>query len=80
MQEVVFRKNVELKKEMELLYRGTRFRLGYTLDDSGKSAITFGEENLPSKLFYSYGELMNNAMLGISPLSYSIDSLELLNP
>ena len=80
MQEVVFRKNVELKKEMEFLYRGRKFRLGYTPDDSGKNAISFGEENLPVKLFYSYGELVNNAMLGISPLSYSIESLELLNP
>ena len=37
MQETVFRKNIEVKKEMELLYRGIRYKLGYGIDNAGKS-------------------------------------------
>ncbi|WP_296016519.1 MULTISPECIES: hypothetical protein [unclassified Treponema] len=80
MQETVFRKNIEVKKEMELLYRGIRYKLGYGIDNAGKSYISFGEEFLPAKHFYSYGQLVNEAMLGISPLRDSIEVLQLLNP
>lgn len=80
MQETLFRKNVEIKKEMELLYRGQRYKLGYGIDNSGKNYISFGEEFLPSAHFYTYGQLVNEAFLGISPLRDSIEVLELLNP
>ena len=80
MQETVFRKNIEVKKEMELLYRGNRYKLDYGIDNAGKSYIAFGEEFLPAKHFYSYGQLVNEAMLGISPLRDSIEVLQLLNP
>lgn len=80
MQETVFRKNIEVKKEMELLYRGNRYKLDYGIDNGGKSYISFGEEFLPAKHFYSYGQLVNEAMLGISPLRDSIEVLQLLNP
>ena len=80
MQETVFRKNIEVKKEMELLYRGNRYKLDYGIDNAGKSCISFGEEFLPAKHFYSYGQLVNEAMLGISPLRDSIEVLQLLNP
>ena len=80
MQETVFRKNIEVKKEMELLYRGNRYKLDYGIDNTGKSYISFGEEFLPTKHFYSYGQLVNEAMLGISPLRDSIEVLQLLNP
>ena len=80
MQEDLFRKNVELKKEMELLYRGTRYKLGYGIDNAGKNYISFGEEFLPSAHFYTYGQLVNDAVLGISPLRDSIEVLELLTP
>lgn len=80
MQEQIFRKNIELQKEMELLYRGTRYRVTYSLDNRGNPCISFGEEYLPPKYFYTYGELVNNAFLGISPLRESIEVLELLNP
>ena len=80
MQETVFRKNIEVKKEMELLYRGNRYNLDYGIDNAGKSYISFGEEFLPAKHFYSYGQLVNEAMLGISPLRDSIEVLQLLNP
>lgn len=78
MQETVFRKNIELRKEMELLYRGTRYKLGYGIDNDGKSYITFGEEFLPAGHFYTYGQLVNEAFLGISPLRESIEVIELL--
>ena len=80
MQETVFRKHIEVKKEMELLYRGNRYKLDYGIDNAGKSYISFGEEFLPAKHFYSYGQLVNEAMLGISPLRDSIEVLQLLNP
>ena len=80
MQETVFRKNIEVKKEMELLYRGNRYKLDYGIDNAGKAYISFGEEFLPAKHFYSYGQLVNEAMLGISPLRDSIEVLQLLNP
>lgn len=80
MQETVFRKNIEVKKEMELLYRGNRYKLDYGIDNAGKPYISFGEEFLPAKHFYSYGQLVNEAMLGISPLRDSIEVLQLLNP
>lgn len=80
MQETVFRKNIEVKKEMELLYRGNRYKLDYGIDNAEKSYISFGEEFLPAKYFYSYGQLVNEAMLGISPLRDSIEVLQLLNP
>lgn len=80
MQETVFRKNIEVKKEMELLYRGNRYKLDYGIDNARKSYISFGEEFLPAKHFYSYGQLVNEAMLGISPLRDSIEVLQLLNP
>ena len=80
MQETVFRKNIEVKKEMELLYRGNRYKLDYGIDNAGKSYTSFGEEFLPAKHFYSYGQLVNEAMLGISPLRDSIEVLQLLNP
>ncbi|WP_178842538.1 hypothetical protein [uncultured Treponema sp.] len=78
MQETVFRKNIELRKEMELLYRGNRYKLGYGIDNDGKSYITFGEEFLPAGHFYTYGQLVNEAILGISPLRESIEVIELL--
>lgn len=80
MQETVFRKNIEVKKEMELLYRGNRYKLDYGIDNAGKFYISFGEEFLPAKHFYSYGQLVNEATLGISPLRDSIEVLQLLNP
>ena len=79
MQEEIFRKNVELKKEMELLYRGTRYKLEYGIDNNGKSYISFGEEFLPAGHYYTYGQLVNEAVLGISPLRNSIEILELLH-
>ena len=78
MQETVFRKNIELRKEMELLYRGNRYKLGYGIDNAGKPYITFGEEFLPAGHFYTYGQLVNEAILGISPLRESIEVIELL--
>lgn len=80
MTEKDFQQNIEIKKEMELLYRGTRFTVNYGIDNNGKEYIAFGEENLPLKRFTTYGQLVNEAMLGFSPLRYSIESLELLNP
>ncbi len=79
MQETEFRKNVELRKEMDLLYRGTRYKLEYGIDDNGKNYISFGEEFLPAGHYYTYGQLVNEAHLGISPLRQSIEVLELLS-
>ena len=78
MQEEQFRRNVELRKEMDLLYRGKRWKLDYGTDDSGKNYISFGEEFLPAGHYYTYGQLVNEAHLGISPLRESIEVLELI--
>ncbi len=80
MTESEFRRNIDVKKEMELLYRNTRFILNYGIDNQGRNYIGFGEEYLPVKKFYTYGELVTEAMLGVSPLRDSIESLTLLNP
>ena len=78
MQESLFRKNIEVRKEMDLLYRGRRYKLEYGIDDSGKNYISFGEEFLPAGHYYTYGQLVNEAILGISPLKDSIEVLEVL--
>lgn len=80
MTESDFKKNIEIKKEMELRYRTTNFVINYGKDAGGREYIAFGEAYLPPKRYYSYGELVNEAYLGISPLRYSIEVLELLNP
>lgn len=79
MTEKEFRTNIELKKEMELSYRGTKYRLSYGLDNDGTQTISFAEADLPPKRYRSYAELMSSAKVGIHPLRYAVESFVLLN-
>lgn len=79
MTEKDFRFNIEVKKEMELQFRNTKYFVNYGIDNSGKNYIGFGEQNLPPQKYYSYSQFVNEAYLGVCPLRYSIEGLILLN-
>lgn len=73
-----FKRNIELKKEMDFEYKGTKYSVSYGKDEHGRNFIAFGEYHQLPEYYYSYGELMNNAKIRNSWLKYTIDSLDFL--
>lgn len=69
-----FQLQVELKKEMEFSYQGTKYNLMYDKSSDGTDFIKFGPI-YEEKKFNSFGELINHARVGNCYLKTFIEDL-----
>ncbi len=58
-----FQLHIELKKEMEFSYQGTKYNLMYDKSFNGTDCIKFGPV-YEEKKFDSFGDLINHARVG----------------